>query len=306
MGEEALDNYSSMSRREHLPHPYSKNKLTYSLSDIYAVIVLYKIKLEDSVTFLTLNESVKTITAAGHDLKLLVYDNSPLKQENQTLIFKGWDIVYHHDSHNSGVSAAYNLGAKYAKKNNKPWLMVLDQDTEFPNDALHIYINALNEKKGYNLFCPVLISANEIISPCKFKFFRGKSSKVIPETGSFDLKSLKPINSGLLISLSAFEEVGGYNHNIPLDFSDFEFMMRYGKMHPKGMILPLICQHGLSAHHQKDLQLSLNRFTYYIRGGRVLKQNFFSGLNIELLLFLRAIKLGLNYRTSAFLKVLFR
>ena len=68
---------------------------------ILCVIVLYKCKLEDSKSYQSL--------LRDKDITIFAYDNSPTPQEVNVK-----NVIYVHDSQNSGLGVAYNKAAQYA------------------------------------------------------------------------------------------------------------------------------------------------------------------------------------------------
>ena len=83
---------------------------------ILCVIVLYKCKLEDSKSYQSL--------LRDKDITIFAYDNSPTPQEVNVK-----NVIYVHDSQNSGLGVAYNKAAQYAKCEHFEWLLLLDQET---------------------------------------------------------------------------------------------------------------------------------------------------------------------------------
>ena len=69
--------------------------------------------------------------------------NSPRAQHINT--YDGLIINYLHDPENSGVSRAYNVGALHAKKNQRQWILLLDQDTTLPDTFLERYGDAIEK-----------------------------------------------------------------------------------------------------------------------------------------------------------------
>ncbi len=91
---------------------------------ILAVLVLYKSRLEDSATFVSLSSSLKNSNAK---MDIVVYDNSPTPMVTESEhISDNWRIHYLHDETNPGVSKAYNEGFRIARKLQKRWLLLLD------------------------------------------------------------------------------------------------------------------------------------------------------------------------------------
>jgi GT2 family glycosyltransferase len=84
-------------------------------------------------------------------------------------------LVAHAGTHrNPGVSRAYLEGARVAAERGKRWLLLLDQDTCFPSEAITVYADALRRYPTEVLFAPVLRAGARIVSPCAYRFPRGR------------------------------------------------------------------------------------------------------------------------------------
>ena len=97
-----------------------------------AVLVLYRVLLEQSTCFLSLRQ-VLGAAANISEFSLLVYDNSP--EAGGAAEFPA-TLTYRHDVSNGGVAAAYNAGLQAAQENGSQWLLLLDQDTAITREYL--------------------------------------------------------------------------------------------------------------------------------------------------------------------------
>jgi rhamnosyltransferase len=277
--------------------------MEYKDIDILFVIVLYKCKLKDSDTFITLAES---LNQHKYTFDLLVYDNSPELSEELTE-FPNINLTYLSDTKNSGVSKAYNTGAEVAAGMNKKWIILLDHDTKFPVDTIREYLLAIKKYPGEKLFAPiVLIDDKKIISPAHFIFMRGFYLRSI-NTGINSLVGYSIINSGMCINLEAFNKNNGYNESIKLDFSDHDFIRRFKKATgDKFVVINLKVYHKLSSVTQNSFESDMVRFDYYLEGAKYIasskKESFFLKLNAVL----RAVKLFLVHHNFGFLTKLFK
>ena len=230
------------------------------------VIVIYNIRIEESETLITLNASLEK---ASVSLDVVVCDNS-LNSDlvNGSVFRKGcFNIHYFHDPSNPGVSKAYNFASQYALLLKKEWLLVLDQDTSFPVDTFSKYVSAIQDNPSIKLFAPVLkISDGRIFSPSRYWFKRGFGLKRI-SFGVHGFKGLSPVNSGMMISLDAFNAVGGYDERVRLDFSDFMFIERFRKRFSEFCVVDVV---GVQAFSDEEMNVSkLNeRFGWYCEGAR--------------------------------------
>jgi len=237
-------------------------------------------------------------------MDILVYDNSPEPAYVKENSFKNWKIHYIHDRSNPGVSKAYNEGFKIGKELNKKWLLLLDQDTTFPKDALIKYFDAMDYYKNSVLFAPVLRVNNKIYSPSRYYLKRGFHLKTI-KMGLNTIRNKTLLNSGMCISLAAFEKIGGFNEKVKLYFSDFNFIDRYRRHYTNFIVLDTICEHKMFTIENKNTQSQLRRFIYFCEGARNSSINFVDFCIYFSFALLRAIKLSITFRSFGFIMVFF-
>ena len=271
------------------------------VSKIFVVIVVYKHDLKDCVSLNTLNNALLNLSETKLDV--MIYDNSPYPQDYTHLnLSSNMLLHYIHDSENPGVSRAYNVGARFCEKLNKEWLLILDHDTNLPSDSLNIYANSVINNKNIKLFSPILMRDNIIISPSKFKHFRGYThTNLISGVCNFTL--YKPINSGLLINLQLFEKVGGYNENFKLDYSDFDFISRVENYIQKYYIIDLQIQHQLSGFNFENIQNSKERHIQFCSSSRNISTSFFEWFILAYTVFKRSINLSHKYKNICFIRI---
>jgi rhamnosyltransferase len=267
------------------------------LGKVVAVIVLYKSNLKESETFRTL---LKAIEGFNSSLTVLIYNNSPEYWHYEGQNFIGLDIIYLNDSLNSGVSKAYNTGFAYAKKMGKEFIFLLDQDTTLDPSLLRVFFAAEQKYKNSDngLYCPMMVNENGLLSPAKSFLFTSRKMETI-SIGEHSIKGLAVINSGLIISTTLFELVGGYNEKIKLDFSDFDFLKRSRKF--SGIIvLDVKCRHLLSGEEEMSKEKALYRFVYYLEGAKYYHKSFIGAIGLVVWIFLRGFKLDFKYKTTNF------
>lgn len=206
-----------------------------TLNDIYFIIVLYKTDLEKCESFTSLSEN---IIDKKQKIDLLVYDNSPIPQVVKEKI-GFWNTEYIYDKDNSGLSKAYNIGAKRAIDSGKKFIILLDQDTLFPENSLKIYLQSIADFKGINLFAPILrVENGKIMSPCKYVKRWGKFVDDM-NPGIYKFKNFVPVNSGLCINLDAFSKSGGYNESVKLDGADFQFIEKFRRLYEEFCVVKI-------------------------------------------------------------------
>lgn len=224
--------------------------------DILFVLVIYGCKVEDSQSF-------NTLIAQDNDAirNLFVYDNSPIIQDTTLPVAN-----YIHDTSNRGLGIAYNTACEYAKQHGYKWLLLLDQDTIFPNGALASYRNAM--ALGVNMIVPRHKTINgKFVSPTPYKMKTSDLQDTSP-TGIVRFSEVSPINSGILVSIEAFLRSGGYEEKVWLDFSDICFIEKFKKYYPTYYILPdIICTQTFSAI-ETDKKKIYKRYCIYLECAR--------------------------------------
>ena len=268
------------------------------IDDTLFVLVLYKLELRQSKSFNSLldqlKDSISTVT-------FLIYDNSPESlYDSKNYQFSNIKLHYIHDKNNSGVSKAYNEGFELAKKLNKKWILLLDQDTNLSKNLICDYYTSIIKYPEIHLFVPMLKQDDRILSPCRFVFNRGVSfAHFLPGLHAFNKISV--LNSGMLISTESFSKVGGFNEKIKLDFADFYFINKYKKKYHSFVVTNTTCIHELSSN-EKNVDNILVRFKYYCQGARIYSEDILKFSNLLLLVFYRTIKLTFIHKKVSFIK----
>ncbi len=275
-----------------------KSALHDFITDFLPVLVVYRCPLSQSPTWRSIIDESKRL---GVTIDLMIYDNSPLAQ---ALPETSINIHYQHDQTNSGVSKAYNEGFHLAQRLKKKWLLLLDQDSSFSPGWLELYASAAGDD-NQNVIAPIVISGKKITSPFNYWLCLGSSSKTMTP-GIKSLENNYAINSGLLIPTQLFEKAEGYDELIPLDFSDFAFMHKLKKLKAQLNVMNLRLKHQLSSQQKRESNKAKERFHLYCIGNKRFIQYTHQPLFHSLVAIFRALKLGIQYRTSGFIKILLR
>lgn len=226
---------------------------------ILIVIVLYHCELQNSKTYQTFNRKEES---------LLVFDNS---EKAQDITSYTENALYIHNESNIGLSACYNQAAVYAKEQGYDWLLFLDQDTDFSGVSIDDYLSAISAHPECKLVAPMVKCGVYTMSPMKYKHHFALFSKNTYK-GVVDVKDLSIINSGLCVSLEAFEKSGGYNETVFLDYSDHEFLRRFKRHYSLAFILPNIIYQDYSAKSD-NAESSLKRLVLFCESIRGCEKN---------------------------------
>lgn len=259
------------------------------MNNILFTLVLYKTTCHKSNTYLSL------LNIEG--IKIFVYDNSP---SSQTI--SNENIIYTHDSNNSGLSVAYNKAAQYAKENGFQWILLLDQDTTFEDNAINKYIEAIRVNPDIKLFAPKhKIKTGEYISPTKYFCKFSHPTKEV-KTGITKFSEACPINSGMLINVDAFWEVGGYDNEVALDFSDIRFIEKFKKHYDSFYVIDSTCIQDFSVNETNKDKL-LNRFNIFCKCAKSChRENFLVSIQYFIVTFKRCVSLTLQTKSFSFIK----
>lgn len=276
------------------------------ISRILFLIVLYKTDLNESPAFQSLKNTVRSFTTKDY-VDVLICDNSPLLKIGSLdqIDNEEFNLYYLHDPTNPGISLSYNRGAEIASLKGKEWILVLDQDTTLQIDTLQKYMNALSAYPNFPVYAPMLYSNNLLLSPCRYIMNRGTHLAKI-EPGVHFLKKRNVLNSGLLISIDAYQNVGGYDENVWLYFSDFVFFDRLKGLYEKFVVVDCHIEHQLSSSDYSNAKFALNRFTYYCQGAKaasVSNGELKSYLGYTLMVGLRSILMSYRFKNISFVKV---
>lgn len=229
---------------------------------ILPIVVLYDIDFHETNVY-------RTLLKQYPEERILIYENS---HEPQNMCYASKYVSYHHDLHNGGVSAAYNYGAVLARElGDIDALLLLDEDTRFGADYFSVLQTACDSNPSVNLFVPQLLyGAHQSFSP----IHRGhrKRRGAFLDEGLYSLRDYLPVNSGACIRLSAFEQAGGYNPDIRLDFADFDFFSRLAIASDSFYRVGSTAFQSFS-NEETQVDKLFRRYQFYIEGARGARSN---------------------------------
>jgi glycosyltransferase involved in cell wall biosynthesis len=241
------------------------------ISQVLPILVIYNQDFREASSIKMLN---RMLVGREERMDLFIYDNSKLNEHTNSFQYENFNVSYIHDPSNPGVSRAYNFGARHAESLNKQWVLLLDQDTVFPEKYLDQYEHAINGHPELNIFVPILkVETGQILSPCKYVHKRGRWPKTMSE-GKLDTRTYSPVNSGMMINLDTFFKAGGYNEKIKLDFADFQFMEKVSKVEAHFYVINMIGQQDFSGF-ESNVQKLKDRFVFFCQGAKNCEREHF-------------------------------
>ena len=267
--------------------------LSKFLAELLVVIVLFKKKPEQSSAYISIQTAHNILPSFP---AIFIYDNSP-----HSCLLTDSHIIYRHDPENSGVSKAYNEAVVLATKKNKKWMLLLDQDTNVDTIIFQKFLDSTLKYPASVAFVPKMKDEIGLLSPFQFSSGRGKRMEVCKE--KYLLENFRFINSGLFIQCSAFLKAGGYEENIPLDFSDIAFGEKLKKITDHFIVIDTTLDNPFSGTTPLKLNEALARFHYFCTGAFNTGKKFGPFYIYFTRAFFRASHLCFKYRSLRFIKI---
>lgn len=177
-------------------------------------------------------------------LRILVWDNSPHRLTDLTPLSRE-GIAYRSTTENLGLSVIYNRAISDHLQGNEH-LLLLDQDTTLPANALAVCELAVREHPGIDLFLPMIRANGRWASPLTYVMGWGRCWKT-PRVGRMSARRVCAINSGMLIAAQYLKgEYAGYDERLRFYGTDTQFMLDYMDNRPELVVLNLQLDHDLS------------------------------------------------------------
>lgn len=223
-------------------------------SCILAVIVLYRTRLSDSRTFMSLRASCNVLNRKASNLKVLLFDNTPDTEHPGSLPL---NVFYEAPGKNAGLAAAYNCALDTAREMGASWLLLLDQDSVLPPDFFELLKSKMEEHKANAdvvAIVPVVRSRGVTISPRRIGFFGTKPlSKSLFGIQDAEITS---INSGTAVRCDFVRSIGGFNRAYWLDYLDHWLFRRIYEEGKRAVVFDCTLEHHLSvANYRRNIDI---------------------------------------------------
>ncbi len=199
-----------------------------NIEDICAIIVVYNpsnvnknIILKNCSVF-----SGVIVYDNSEDEMLLKNFKSMLKNNFLHDQTRGKEVIILGGKGNVGLSKAFNFSIKTAENNGYKYVILLDQDTYFPQQELYKLLKDYEFIKKIKPVGAIGPSKSELSHTFYDFLFDGRFEWRNFYNGAdvFEVHDL--INSGMLIEISVFNLIGGFDENVFLDNSDRSLSLR--------------------------------------------------------------------------------
>lgn len=273
------------------------------INSIEIVLVLYNCTLEDSITFLSLKNQLKNLIV---DYELLIYNND----KNINIIEPNYIVI--NSIENKKLAGAYNFALDKAIRGNKSWLLLLDQDTEIPDNYLDLLQNYLQSNNDNDLVAvvPVLMHKTEILSPKIINSYIWQIHD-IGEKGYVSNQRIIAFNSMSLLKVNFIKSINGFSTNYPLDMLDAWYYNKIFLKRKKVYVLDIDIKHNLSVTNYEKM-ISIDRHREFLQAEAlfVKELNCTHQLSFKIKLIFRSLKQFIKYKNKNYavitLKKLFK
>jgi hypothetical protein len=226
--------------------------LSASSDSVLAVLVTYEQNLAGVAAWAALASALREPPEA-QPLQLrqvLIYDNSPTARSQPPSALPG--IHYWHDPENGGTAGAYTRALEIARKIGCPWLLLLDQDTELPDNYFGLANRFLASWSGSPpaALLPHVLEGSRPVSPAHMT----RLGSIRPMFG--DAKGdrhLTGIASGSLVRVDALSAAGPIPHPLWLDYVDHWLFQRLHAAGGAVLAFDARLQHRLSVNDVASL-----------------------------------------------------
>ncbi len=263
----------------------------YNLNSIFGVIVIYNQSFSECETIISICRALEKI---DQYLNLYVYDNSPYPQFNDTYFTDlRFNITYVHNHNNPGISVAYENARKIAERSGYKWILLLDQDTKI---SLNFFETIFDLNRSNNEYADIVciipkvldIETGSIISPCKM-YTGGIVKPYEKQREGIISDPITGINSGTMLSLDFLNQLGGFNHNYPLDMLDHWCFREIHRAKKQILLLNVEIYQNLSVNSfYRDV--SIRRYESILKGEDLFFEGFLERLIYKVRLVVRIFR----------------
>lgn len=224
-----------------------------SIMKNYLVLtVLYNLELSDS-------DFIKNIQGLRYsNLKLLIWDNSP-EAKSDLSFCQGIDYEYRHTPENLPLSVIYNRCIdEYSRDYDFFW--IFDDDSVLTDNMIEKFNISIKMNPSVKLFLPKVTQNSQIVSPGKFRFFKGDYFQH-DVLGVMKSQNIIAIMSGTCIKFSFFaQHKYRFDESLKLYGIDTKFYLDYASLESDLCVVDIYMEHNLSFYTEKDRNVILKKF----------------------------------------------
>jgi len=263
------------------------------------LVVLYKQSVDSSNTLTSLLACKEDLK---HD-KVILWDNSPqrVKYQDLEILENSFTFQYVHTPENKALSKVYNSVIAHSISS-LDYLVLLDQDSTFSKNFIFEIKNSINLNKEVNLFLPVIMVNDKIVSPARNYIIKSRLFQEL-NPGIINAAYLMAINSGMIISGRFLKDNFSYDEELHFYGTDNYFMYKYSKKNSEAYILNYSISHNLSFDSTTDFSRKLEIFREIKKANKIVyRGNAFHLIAAKLNNVFVSLKFCVMYRSLRFLR----
>jgi GT2 family glycosyltransferase len=256
--------------------------------NLFAVVILYNCRIEDSRTLSSLLEEYPAQPDAFKDFNLIIYDNS--RNEQKIGVTIPFSHHYVHAKENKGLAVAYNYALSEAVKSGAGWLLLLDQDSALPNNFIGKLLTDMAKVQEDNAIVavvPKMRYGNAFFSPSKDLFGGTLRPIDMRHTGVCEF-NVHAIGSGSVIRASYLQGIGGFNEFYWLDLLDRWLYITIFNQGRKVYVTDSVIDHELSVMNY-DKYLNEQRYKNILKYETIFMRSYKSKAE-QYVYYLRLVK----------------
>jgi len=228
-----------------------------NLYEYSILVVIYKQSVFDSETL----KSLISLRSYVFNSKITIWDNSPTSLPNDELEYLKLNLnnlSYIHTPENIGLAKIYNEVIKTS--NDSGYVILFDQDSEFDARYFEMLKSGIIEFPTINLFVPLIMHSDSIMSPGYYICFKGSLWKEI-KLGKVSSKNMAIITSGMAISSKYLSGVfKGFDEEFVFYGIDTYFSIQYRDQNDFFYVFDCNFKHDLAINSDEKYDDRLRRF----------------------------------------------
>lgn len=273
------------------------------------LVVLYNEIITKTHSFISLVKAFENSAQSAEGYEVLFWDNSKacINEEHvtgaiSTLTGLGLAAKYINTPENLALSRLYNQVIELYQ-NEKDYLFVLDQDSEFDSGYFSAFKSIINQHAP-DVVLPVVKFKEQIVSPTKVLYLKGFYYDCAP-TGFINSSTVSAINSGMIIALSYIKKHGyRYNEQLRNYCTDDDVMQFVRKTKGSVYVMDYSFEHDLSLCTLNANSDSLRvRYNEMVRSKKILhSRNIFESVFVNAYFFAHRAYMALKYKDIKYFK----
>lgn len=236
------------------------------------IIVVYKQKIDECLTFNTLASVLETDKFKKIIDHVVIVDNSDEKriyEYNKSFSNKCEDIpiTYIGEMKNIGIAKAYNNAIEFLsqkKDEREDWVLLLDQDSSLKEDLFDQFISyaSHNHNDEVGIVAPRVISKNKLVSPLMVGDTPHHFHEPTNLITGLQQERMTGINSCTFLKVAAIQAINGFDEKYPIDYLDHITFYKIFNSGYKLFVIDAEISHDLSFYSFKTVPLS--RYLIYL------------------------------------------